>query len=566
MAFFDTVVLAHDSPRRKSMSRKPVLYLALVVLVCSSLILGGCSGSKANSAAGKIATFIWTQEFDSLNPMYTNMWFVTTTHQMWLCYAWDFDENNEAIPRLITELPSIDNGGLSQDGKTITLHLRKDIKWSDKKPITSADFKFTWEMYVDKHNAVNSAYPYDQVASIDIPDAQTVVIHFNEPFAPWIYMWRGILPEHVLRAVFDADGTLDRAAWNMNPTVGCGPYKFAEWQSGSYARFTVNENYWGEKPKIGEIYLRFVPDDASQVAALKAGDGDLGTFIAYSDVPSLKQAGINIVTQPSGYNEGLFFLINPEIGNPGLADVSVRKAIAMAIDRDAINRDLLFGLTKVPASFWDALPYYNDPPLTNYSFDPEQAKKLLEQAGWVDSNGDGTRDKNGVELVLKYGTTSREIRQNAQAVIQQDLEQVGIGIDLSNYDSDLYFSGYGEGPAASGKLDIMEWSDAPTGFPDPDIYYWLCSEIPSDDYPAGSNWFFMCDEELDALIQKQSTQIDPVARQATISQINQIFYDKVYWLGLWQDPDVWAVGSRLTGVKFSGVTPFFNIAEWDIKE
>jgi peptide/nickel transport system substrate-binding protein len=547
------------------MSRKPVLYAVLVILVAASLALAGCGGTKANSSAGKVATFIWTQEFDSLNPMYTNMWFSTTTHQLWLCWAWDFNEKNEAIPNLVTEIPSIQNGGLSADGKTITMKLRNDIKWSDGQPITSADFKFTWQMYTDSHNAVNSAYPYDKIAGIDTPDAQTVVIHFTDPFAPWLFLWRGILPEHILKPIFDADGTLDKAAWNMNPTVGCGPYKLAEWQSGSYARFVINENYWGKKPKIGEIYLRFVPDDASQVAALRSGDGDLGTFIAYSDVPTLKKAGIKIMTEPSGYNEGLFFLINAEKGNPALLDVNVRKAIAMSIDREAINRDLLLGLTKVPASFWDALPYYNNPALKNYPFDQAAAKKLLDQAGWTDSNGNGTRDKGGVELVLRYGTTSREIRQNAQAVIQQDLAQVGIGVDLSNYADDLYFSGYGQGPAASGKLDMMEWSDGPSGFPDPDIYYWLCSEIPTDAYPAGSNWFFMCDKQLDALVKQQATEIDPIARQKTISQINQIFYEKVYWLGLWQDPDVWAVGPRLTGVKFSGVTPFFNIADWDLK-
>jgi ABC-type transport system substrate-binding protein len=107
----------------------------------------------------------------------------------------------------------------------------------------------------------------------------------------------------------------------------------------------------------------------------------------------------------------------------------------------------------------------------------------------------------------------------------------------------------------------MEWSDGP-GFPDPDIYYWLCSEIPSDEYPSGTNWFFLCDEELDRLIQLQATQVNVDERQQTISQINQIFHDKVYWLGLWQDPDVWAVGPRLQNVKFSGVTPFYNVTEW----
>jgi peptide/nickel transport system substrate-binding protein len=216
----------------------------------------------------------------------------------------------------------------------------------------------------------------------------------------------------------------------------------------------------------------------------------------------------------------------------------------------------------VPASYWDSLPYYNSPPLQNYTYDPEAAKKLLDQAGWVDSNSDGVRDRNGVELVLTYGTTVREIRQDVQAVFKQQLAAIGIKVEIQTYENDVFFSQ--DGPAAKGQIDIMEWSDGPSGFPDPDVYYWLCSEIPTADYPAGGNWFYTCDPQLDALITQQSSQVDPIARQATISQINQIFHDKVYWLGLWQDPDVWAVGSRLLNVKFSGVTPFFNITEWDI--
>jgi len=211
------------------------------------------------------------------------------------------------------------------------------------------------------------------------------------------------------------------------------------------------------------------------------------------------------------------------------------------------------------------LPFYNDPAIQPYPYDPEGAKAHLDAAGWVDSNGDGTRDKDGVEFVIQHGTTTREVRQELQAVAQQQLAAVGIKLEILNYDADLFFSGFADkGPAYSGELDIQEWSDAPA-FPDPDIYYWLCSEIPSDANPTGSNSFYICDEELDALIQLQVTQLDPAERQKTISQINQIFHDKVYWIGAWQDPDVWAVGPRLSGVKFSGVSPFFNIAEWDIQ-
>ena len=543
------------------MSRKSVITALLAAMILTGLALAGCtSGSKSTLPSGKVATIIWGQDFDSLNPMYSNMWFSTVTQQLWDCWAWNFDEKNEPIPYLVTEIPSIQNGGLSADGKTITLHLRDGLKWSDNDPLTSEDFRFTWAMHVDSHNTVASSYPYDKVASIDTPDPRTVIIHFDTPFAPWISLFHGIIPAHILQPVFDSQGTLDKADWNLAPTVGCGPYVFSEWQKASYARFTINNNFWGQKPKIGEIFFRIVPDTAAQTAAMKNGDGVLSTFFPYSDVPVLKKAGLNIITEPNGQNEGLFFVINPQVGNPGLADVNVRKAIAMAIDRDKINHDLMLGLTKTPASYWDSLPFFNNPPLKNYPFDPSGARKLLDQSGWK-LDAAGVREKNGVKLDFTYGTTISEIRQNVQAVVQQELAAVGIKVELQSYESDTFFAQ--DGPAAKGKVDIMEWTDGPS-VPDPDVYYWYCKEIPTSDNPSGSNWQYLCDKDLDALLLKQTTQVDPNVRQKTISQINQIFYDKVYWLGLWQEPDRWAVSPRLTGVKFSGVTPFFNITDWDI--
>ncbi|HEX7973907.1 MAG TPA: ABC transporter substrate-binding protein [Anaerolineales bacterium] len=251
----------------------------------------------AQPAERKVATFIWTQEFDSLNPLYTNMWFSTVTQQLWLAWAWDYDEKNEAHPKLVKEIPTIDNGGVSADGKTITIKLRDDIKWSDGQPLTADDFLFTYKMAIEPKNTVNTAYPYDKVETMEAPDAYTVVTKFKEVFAPWGMMWRGILPAHVLKPVFDQEGTLDKAPWNLAPTVGLGPYVFKEWESGSFARFVVNDNYWGSKPKIDEVFFRFVPDDASQVKALQAGDGDLGAFIAYSDVPPV--GAINPATRRS---------------------------------------------------------------------------------------------------------------------------------------------------------------------------------------------------------------------------------------------------------------------------
>jgi peptide/nickel transport system substrate-binding protein len=560
MAFFITILRILKGGR---MSRRPVFHTILVVLIIASLALSGCSNTTKKTSNNKVATLIFTQEPESMNTMYTNMYFSQILQQAWDVWAWQYDDQNKPYPVLVTELPSTNNGGISSDGKMITLHLRDDIIWSDGKPLTSADFKFTYEMYINPNNAVATTYPYSELASLETPDARTIVMKFNDPFAPWLSFWKGIVPEHILKSVFDQEGTLDNAAWNKAPTVGAGPFVFSEWQSGSYLRFVRNAKYWGPKAKLDEIFVRIVPDDASQVAALKAGDGDLGIFISYPDVPDLEAAGIKIVSVNSGYSEGMYFNLGDK-GHPALKDVKVRQALAYAIDRDKIAKDLLLGKTKPGATLWDNMPYV-DPSLKPYPFDQAKAKQLLDEAGWK-MGADGVREKDGIKLNLRYGTTTRDVRQSAQAIIQQMLAEVGIKVELLNYDSDIFFASYADsGPTYSGELDIYEWSDVPTAFPDPDIAYWLCSEIPSDQNPQGLNAQFLCDTELDGLFQAQTSQVDYAQRVTTFHKITKLMYDQVYWLSLWLDPDIWAISSRLQSVKLSGSTPLYNIGEWTIK-
>lgn len=520
--------------------------------------------TSAEPAEKKVATFIFTQEFDTLNPLYTGMWFSAITQEIWNTSAWNFDETNTPQPVLVTEIPSVANGGVSADGRVITLKLRDDLQWSDGTPITSADFLFTYQMTIDPKNIVASTYPYDLIETVKTPDPQTVITTFTEPFVPWTAtLWTYLLPAHILQPVFEADGSLDAAEWNNAPTVGAGPYLFAEWESGSYTRFVRNENYFGTQPKIDEIFIRFVPDDASQTAALQTGDGDLGAFIPYSDVPTLQEAGVEILSVPSGYNEGWFFNMR-DTAHPALSDARVRQAIALGFDRAKLSQDLLLGLTQPAATFWDNTPY-TPADIQPWSYDVEQANALLDEAGWVDSNGDGTRDKDGVELVLIHGTTTREIRKDVQAVAQQQLAAIGIGLELRNYESDIFFASYGDnGPCATGELDICESSNAPA-FPDPDVARFLCSEVPTDEYPDGSNEQGLCDEALDALFQSQAAQADPAARIATFHEIARMMYEQVYWLGIWQDPDIWAVSGRLTNTTLSGADPFFDIVNWDIE-
>ena len=422
------------------------------------------------------------------------MWFSAITFQIWNCYAWDFDDVSNPVPVLVKEMPSVENGGISADGKTITLKLREDLVWSDGTPLTSEDFMFTYEMTMDPANSVATQSPYDLIESIEAPDDYTVVTTFAEPYAPWVgTLWHGLVPAHILKPVFEQAGNLNEAEWSRNPTVGCGPFVFKEWESGSFARFVASENYWLGKPKLDEIFIRFVPDDASQIAALQNQEGDLGTFFAYSDVPTLEDAGVNVIAAFSGYNEGIYFNLGDK-GHPAVKDQKVRQAIAYALDRASFDKDVLLGLVVPAATYWDVTPWV-DPSIKPYPYDPEKAKQLLDEAGWVDSNGDGTRDKDGVELVLKYGTTTREVRVSYQAVAQQQLAEVGIGVELLNYDSDLYFAGYDQGgPAARGELDMFQYSTV-VNYPDPDTSEWLCDNIPSDESPS---WY-----KLDVLLRRK---------------------------------------------------------------
>jgi peptide/nickel transport system substrate-binding protein len=568
-------------------SKSLVVLLSLLMIV--SLVLAACGGADEPTevsepgeataappeateapeptepppAEEKVATFIWTQEPDNLNPMYTNMWFSTITQQFWNCDPWIWDENNEPQPVLLAEMPSLSNGGISDDGTTITLKLRDDIVWSDGEPITSDDFVFTYEMFTNPANTVASTYPYDTLSGMEATDERTVVMAFPEPFVPWMAAFgTEILPAHVLRPVFDADGSLDVADWNEAPTVGCGPYVFSEWESGSYMKFVRNENFYDEPAKIDEIYLRFVPDDASQIAALRTGEGDLGTFFSYSDFPVLEEAGVQIIMAPSGYNEGWYFYFGEET-HPAILDVKVRQAIALCFDRFSLVNDLLLGKTEVAASFWHNTPF-QDPDLEPWPYDPDRARELLDEAGWIDTNGDGVRDKDGEELILVHGTTTREIRADTQAVAQQQLAECGIQLDITGYSSDVFFLSYGEGgPAPSGELDIFEYSGN-TDFPDPNTARFLCSEVASDEFPDGNNDQKLCDPDLEALFQAQASQVDYAQRQQTFWEIGDYMTENVYWLGVWYDPDAFGVSERLTNVTISGATPFYSIAQWDL--
>lgn len=534
--------------------------------------------TDAPAAEPKVVTISFTQEPDSLNPLYTGMWFSQITQPFWLRGLWRFDPQGTPIPDIAAEVPSEANGGVTDGGQTITVKLNPSATWSDGTPLTAEDFVFTYEMIINEKNTVATTYPYkEEIASVEAPDAQTLVIRFNEPFAPWLTsVFAGsststpVLPKHILQPVFEAEGSIDAAEWNRAPSVGVGPFVFAEWESGSHLRFTRNENWFGEAPKVDEIFFRFVPDDEAQMAAIKGGDTDIGVFLSFADLPEVEASGVAMpAADEGGYIESWYMNFDPERSHPAMQDVRVRRAIVLATDREKITQDLLFGKTQPMGTFWSATPPFGNPAIKPWPYDPEAAKKLLDEAGWTDSDGDDIRDKviDGAkfDLKLKYITNSRSLRKDMMAVVKQMWAQVGIEADLINYANDIYFGSYGENGPLYGEFDVAQYSNAPA-FPDPNVAQFRCDEIPTPDNPVGDNFQGYCNAKLDDILSRASTTVNRDERIKLFYEAAQIMYDEVVWVGLWNDTDLWSVSNRLKNVEFSGGTPFWNVTQWAIEE
>jgi len=537
---------------------KRSLFLVLVVALLLALI------APAMAQDGKVLRIDLQQEADSLNPMYYDQWFAGLLSDLMLSPAWYFDNNLQAVPALVTEIPSLENGGVNEDGTVVTLKLRDDAFWTDGEPITAEDFVFTYQMIVDPANTPLGRYPYEtRVKSVEASDPQTVVVTFNETFAPWqAFLFLSVLPEHVLAPVFEADGTLDNADWNRNPTVTSGPFKFVEWQAGSSMTLAANENYFGGKPNLDSLFIRFVPEDTTIVQSLIAGDTDVATYIPFPDTGPLKEAGtIEFVLAPSGFNEAWRYNVNPETAHPAMLDINVRKALALAFNRDKINADLNADQTYTPASFWEGTPYVR-PNAEPIPYDVAMAAQLLDDAGWVDSDGDDIRDKDGVKLELRYVSNERLVRKDIQAIVKQDLADLGVSVNTFNYPSifDSYANG---GVLAIGDFDIAEWSSVPA-WPDPDTSQFLCEEITSADNPDGSNSQGYCNEEVDALFSEQARTLDTAKRAEIFQQIDQLMTDDVIWVGIWYDADLWTFNENVLNTEFSGADPWWNAVNWDI--
>jgi peptide/nickel transport system substrate-binding protein len=436
----------------------------------------------------------------------------------------------------------------SNDGRTWTYKMRPGLKWSDGKPLTAEDVAWTINTSRDEEWINHSATT--QNLDAEAKDDTTVVIRSKVPDPKLPVMDIYILPKHVW-GKFSAD---ERAKYDGNDGVGSGPFVLEKFEKGQFARFRANPYYWGGKPAVDKVVLRKFNNPDAMVAALKTGELDAAEDLPTSGFNQLEKDD-NIVTVP-GYQGAMGEIaINGGDGlkkpHPALLDPQVRLAISHAIDRETIVKRALEGMGK-PAETVSVSP---DPKWTPKlepgdvpDFDLDKANKILDEAGYKDTDGDGVREMPGGGQPLNFKYMVRSDSVNARPVAEFFtgwLKEIGIATTNKVQDDSQLTTTIGKGD-----YDMFFWGWTPFVDPDPLLSYFTCDQVASDpdnptDYYNDANY---CDPEYDKLYEQQKVELDDAKR---VEIVHEMLKRQAQWgvyNTLYTEPDSQAyVKDRFTG-------------------
>ncbi len=502
-----------------------------------------------------------------------------------------YDESANLVPWLAEEIPTIENGGVAEDLMSITWKLKEGLVWSDGTPVTSADVVFTGEYCLDPDMGCNALSGYADVESFEALDELTVRVNFSVPkpfpYGPFVGAQNGAI---IQKAQFeDCMGVKAQECTEQNfYPIGTGPFVVTEFRANDTVIYHANENYRDpNKPFFQEVIFKGGGDAASAArAVLETGEADYAWNLQVEPeiLRAMEAAGRGKIV--AGFGTGVERLMvnftnpDPALGDdrslyldgtnphPFLSDYNVRRALSLAIDRNVIVQ-VGYGFAGVPTCNVVAAPAIyastaNDECLVQ---NVEEANRILDEAGWVDSDGDGIRDKDGVKLSILYQTSTNSVRQGTQALVKQMWEAIGVESELRNIDSAVFFGGDPASPDTYGKFyaDIeMYTNDFPGTDPESYLGNWVCGEISGPDNQwLGNNIPRWCNEDYEVLVAQMAETAVLEERTVLAKQMNDMLMQDYVIIPLVHRGDVSAVNNTLLGVRFnSWDSEMWNIADW----
>jgi peptide/nickel transport system substrate-binding protein len=463
------------------------------------------------------------------------------------------------VPILAETVPTLENGGVSKDGLTLTYHLRKGVLWHDGAPFTSRDVAFTWGAIVNGRNNVVSSTGYNLVKSVDTPDAHTVVFHMKQPFSPAVNTIFGesdepfaILPAHLLASL----PNVNHVAFNGHP-VGTGPFEFKEWARGDHLELGANPKYFLGPPKLERILIKIIPDENTELNQLRSHEIDWQFEASPDQYQALKSlSDIKVVLQDK--NEIERFGLNTK--RPPLDDVRVRQALAYAIDVGKLTDKLTFGSATVADQDLPPFMWAHSKSVSRYPFDLDKAKALMREAGWT-AGPDGFLAKNGKRLSLELVTNSTNVTRRSGVVqTQAMLRRLGIDAQIKLYLGSLLFDTMQNGGILqSGKYDIS-WTGWVAGIDPDESSLFLCSAQP----PHGNNTTHYCNTQMDEAQGAALTSFALPVRKAAYTKIEALLSHDLPDISIWWPRQIQPINPDFKGFTPNPVTETWNAYQWDI--
>ena len=501
-----------------------------------------------------------------------------------------YDPEGNLVPALAAQIPTLENGGVSQDSLSITWSLKEGLKWSDGSDVTAEDVVFTWRYCVDEDTGCTSESSFDGVASVEAINHTTVKIAFNAP-TPYPYQaFVGAGTPIISRTQFaDCVGAAATTCEAQNTApLGTGPYRIIDFKTNEEAVYERNPFFRGATPYFDRVVLKGGGEAiAAASAVMERGEADYAWNLQVEPeaLAGIEAAGLAtvVVAYASLVERIIVNQTNPDPAldddrseyldgknpHPFLTYTPIPQAMSMAIDRGLISEQL-YGFSGEPTcNLITGPPKYvstvNDGCLTQ---DIDGANKLLDDSGVLDADGDGIREYNGVPLRLTYQTSVNAVRQDTQAMIRDWWRQIGIDTNLVQHDASLFFGG---DPVADKEAslrrffaDVQMYTNGPGIDPQQYLSGALCKHIQTRD----NNWAFdnsarSCDPEYDELFaQLEQTRIGP-EREALVKRLHDIYVQNYFEIPLVERGFVSAHLDTLKGVHINGWdSELWNIAEW----
>ena len=450
----------------------------------------------------------------------------------------DLDATGRPVPALLATVPTPANGGVSADGRTIIYHLRPGVKWSDGAPVTSDDVLYTLHAILDPHNSVRSHEGYELIDSAVAPNARTVVFHLKHAWAPAVmsYFSYGTSPQFVLPAhILRKQEPLDRAAFNSTPSVGDGPYTFVSWQHGEGLRYVANPTYWRGKASVQNLDVRIAPDPSTNLVMLQSGTLDWNLIAPVQYQLLAGKPGVQFAITPTAVVAAL--ALNTQ--HAPLNDVSVRRALAMAIDRDAISKKITLGKYPVTNMLQPQFSWAYDASIKQPGFDRKAAERVL-------------RPRHMHLTYVQFPESITGVRVATE--VQAELRDVGVDVTIKSVSNQQLFLPK-TGQLAAGAFDMAYIPFTLGGDPD-DSFVLSCA--------GAQNYMRWCDREADTLEAQALSSNSQTERKMLYGKIARIVADQVPLLYLFNADYIYAHRSRLHGFAPNAFLPTWNAGAWSL--